>query len=293
MHSLLVLLLVLPMTAMAAAKGSSSTTSSEKYYQTEAGKSDITFNIGYSRGNAKISGVTIHTKDLNLGAEYEQGANETFAWGVGVGYETLKTEPSGLASTTQKGLNNIDAFMKSHTEAGPGQIRFKLTLSVSPDDHEIDTNGDENNFTGGHSLNPELAYEIYSGDNIFGAALSTEVGVGKRTVNDKSGAGKHKEGGDESTDLTLYMEHSLANHQMIGGEFTYETVSDTTYDDGTPDHDEASPVFALAAYGRLPMGSGDFLPFLGYVFTNDDSVGGQHLSYLNGWILQAKYRIAF
>lgn len=263
---------------------------SEQFYQIGAGKSALTPNLTYHSSRIKTDFGNTKMNGPLLGAEYEYGLNDIFSVGGGLQYSNIKAEYGGGDKNDSTGFEDWNLFVKGTHAAGAGLFRYRLNLEISPEDSEIKSNGDTNNYTGGNTFTPILGYEMPMGTGIGGFIFSTEIGLGKATTNDKGSGTKSKSEGGEITALGFFYEQPLEQDQMIGGSIKHMTISKTKIDDGST-VESPTPNLALQVYARSPVGAGTLLPSFSYLFTLDDKMNGVKIKSFDLMELSLAYRI--
>jgi hypothetical protein len=278
--------------AALAAHAEGQASGSEQLHQAGAGANEGTATLSYESEKIEFKGGgDFKVKGETLGLQYEHGLNEMLSLGGKISYDSLKNSTTGSSDTDRTGLEDIDLFLKGNMAAGPGTFRFKVDLTVTPEDSKTKSNGDTNAASGGNNLAPMVAYELPMGPGIGGAYLSTEVdiGKGKTTV---SGGSSDKFKGGNSTIFGLFYENPLDAGNMIGGNLEYETVSDSTFDTaGTQDN--LSKTITLSVYSKHAVGSGFLLPRLSYATSSDDKIQGLDIDSASGFKLDVGYRMTF
>lgn len=285
--SVISLLVILPLTAFA--KGGDG---SEFFYQSAAGKHELTPSLQMNSLEIEYTGGTKLTTDTNqLNLEYEYGLMEELSVGAALGYvfggdyELLGTK--GDIS----GLSNIEVFAKATMPAGPGFLKYGASLSLSPEDKETESNNDVNASTGGHSLEPYIGYE-YAWDNCtFGAKLAVDVGLTDRT--EKTSSGSTDYSGGEATTISLFYEHKFSEAMKLGASLDWITKSDLKNETSGGTTEQLSPTQLLSIYLPTSVGSGTLLPELGYGFTTEDKVGATEIDSYSMLNLALGYRMEF
>jgi hypothetical protein len=284
--SIISLLVMLPIAAFAEGAASGG---SEFFYQSAAGKQDVTPSLQMNSQSEEVGGGAEDTTDTTvLRAEYERGIQEGLSAGVALGYVVSGENDDGTTTTDITGLQNIDVFVKASMAAGPGALKYGANLSLSPGDQELD--GDElNAYTGGHSLTPYVGYEMASGACTYGAKLAVDFGLTDRTL--VVGATDTEYSGGEDTTISLFYEHEFNADMTLGASLDWVTTSDTTNETSGGDTENISPTQVISLYLPTKVGSGLLLPELEYGMTTADQVNNADVDSYNQLNIKVGYRI--
>jgi hypothetical protein len=278
--------------ALAATEAKSSNAGSEFFHQAPASAKEFTPGLTYSSTTVKFTGAKseITGFDINLPVEY--GINEMLSIGGALSYKSA-TNKSGAVSTDRKGLGDILISLKGTmpvSSGSPGTFKFGTDLSLSIGDDKTDSSGDENNYSGGHTLTPYVGYEMAADANTFGGKLSREVNLGDKTI-DNNGA-KSKVSGGETTELSVFVEHAIDSTMKFGAALAYDMIEDSK--DSVGGKSEAlSPIYAVKLYLPTQVGEGTLLPEIIYGSTTDDSASGTKIDSVSAWIVGVSYRMTF
>jgi hypothetical protein len=217
-------LLVIASLLLSAAVASATEKEGQFFWQAESGKTFFLPRIDYFSGDidlsstlsAKIKGPTLY-----FGAE--QGLNENMSVGAQISYINNKTEISGT-STKTTGLEDIELNFKGKQAAGAGNLRYGATLSLSPGKAKTKANGDDNGYTGGHTLTPMVGYDVAVGSFTVGGKIYTEVGL---TDDKGDNAGTEtKESGYDATSISFFGE-TTCEFGHVGASLGFLKLSDS------------------------------------------------------------------
>lgn len=289
--SIISLLVMLPLAAFAKGESHSSGASSggsEYFYQSAAGKQDVTPALALNSTNTKFKGGTKDkTSTTEVSGEYERGVMDGVSVGGKLTYTVSGTVDTGT-SADKKGLNDLEAFAKATMPMGPGSLKYGGTLGINLADKETKTNGDQNTATGRMSLTPYVGYEYSMSPCIFGAKLSTEIGLGDGDV--KTGSTTTTYSGHERTVVSLFYEHAFNADVSGGAALDWTTTSDTKPKTGAA-IENLSPTQTLRLYAPYKLSKGVLLPELDYGFTTDDKVGTTDVDSYSQLNIKVGYRI--
>jgi len=234
---------------------------SEFFYQTDADKNQITPELVYGSKSVEfdVTGVQkAETKATTLNLSYERGINEMLSAGVRLPYTTT-TDEQGTQKTDTKGIGDIALFLKgNHTLAEGQALWFGADLNLSPGDHtskvKSATKTEDNNYKGGHSIAPYVGYSMLVSSWVVGTRLSTEMGLGDRTVKTTPLAGaeaKTKETGEHRTALTAFGEMPITGGN-VGAKLTYAGIDTKKSKDaaGTTTRTAGYTTIGLGVYGN-------------------------------------------
>lgn len=236
---------------------------SEFFFQSEAGKSDLTPKIGYRMLTRKAEGSTSEIKWnglWNTGASYEYGINEMFAIEGALYYASLETDQTPKTKTS--GLQNPEVTLKGMSPMEGGHLHYGATFSLGLEKLKVETNGDTNASTGGHALMPYIGADMNVGGGIVGGRLSYEYKM-ERTIDFMGTEGKQKEG--HELGLNAFYEHFFAD-MLIGGSVNYVSHGATKNDAGA-EVEESGSMTGISLYSRMPMGTWALIPRLDYDFS--------------------------
>ncbi|MCB0350081.1 MAG: hypothetical protein KDD38_02785 [Bdellovibrionales bacterium] len=288
--ALITLLVTLPVAAFAADSGS------EYFYQAGEGQHEVTPGFTYQTGNIKGTGFDVDITGTILGVGYEYGLMPELSLGAELSYSSVKSD-DGTNSSTDSGLENIDLLVKATMPAGPGALKYGATLSFSPGDYTVDSSGDGNAYTGGHSLTPYVGYEMTADACTFGAKLSTEVGLTDEATDDENNTpNKSENSGGQQTVFSFFYEHKFSEDMKLGASLDWITTADdkVTPEGGTATTSEnLTPNQRLSVYLPTKLGEGTLLPTLTYTMTTDDDVDGTKYDSLSIIGVQVGYRMMF
>ncbi len=241
---------------------------SEFQTQTPAGKMDLTpkLTFGNSKTTNKPTGSD-KVSTLNIGAEFEYGINEDFSVGIGLTNSTNTTSPEGGTDTKDKGLMDPDLFFKGKMAMGEGSFRYGTHLTISLGDHELDSSGDENMATGGHTLTPFVGYEMPCPlmGGTMGARLSHDLNLGNKSAKDKSTSPEtsYKYKGGEVTKFSLFHEWPTSDMVTVGAALNIDATSKIKIVDSTNEA-AGDTKMALQVYAPVKLEAATILPSFSY-----------------------------
>jgi hypothetical protein len=283
-NTIISLLVMLPMAAFAAEGGSS-----EYFYQTGAGKHEVTPRLSIESTSVEIEGTESEVTGNVLGVAYQFGATEDIAVGAALNYTFSGESDDGTDTVDRDGLEDLELFVKAGLPMGGGTLRYGANLNFALEDAEVDSEGNENTSSGGTALTPYVGYEQAWGNCVAGAKLSVEVGLTDRTT-DNNGT-TTDESGAEATTIGLFYEHKLSDSMRLGASLDWVTVSDTTDETNGGDSENVSPLQLVTVYLPTKVGNGLLLPSVEYGMTTDDKIENLDIDGLNVLNLRVGYRI--
>ncbi|MBX7231269.1 MAG: hypothetical protein K1X29_04190 [Bdellovibrionales bacterium] len=201
---------------------------SKYFYQTDAQKHQVTPTLSHMNNRMKFGNSvgTTSTRGNGLDVKYEYGFNDMFSVGASIGYQSAKMETAGSTTKTDiKGLSDLDLFFKGQNTLIEGSsLHYGADLTASLGDGSRDTDK-QSVMTGGYALVPYLGYQWMMGPCIFGAKVSTEMDLGKRSYKNKATAGgTYKDKGYNDTTLAAFYEHHM-DSIVLGAELSYTSRS--------------------------------------------------------------------
>ena len=205
-----------------------------------------------------------------------------------LGYAKTTVESSN-SKRISSGLQNLDTHLLGSHSLTSGSFKYGSKLSISPDNLIIESNGNYNAFTGRHMLTPYVGYEMQLSESIWGVKFEHEIGLGKRTYKDSTGA-KFKDSGMEVTTLSSFYEHEVAPQWKWGFSLGWAHVADYVNDNGT--FESMTPLHILSFYSNHPVGSGTFITKLEYTFTSDKELDGIKILSVPLYNLSLGYRFS-
>lgn len=248
---------------------------SEFFYQTEADKNQVTPELMYSSQSLKFKSTSTNkweSTNTTLRVSYERGINEMLSAGARLPFTTATLDKKTTASdkTETSGIGDLTFFLKGNYSIMDGQaLWFGTDLVFSPGDHtskrKSATKTEDNNYAGGHSLNPYVGWSMMAGSFVVGAKLSTELGIGDRTSKDTTTVGgtavKNKRSGGHTTALTLFGEMPITNGN-VGAKLVYAGMNTTTV---KPPTGASSKVSGLTSLGLGVYGNYDVTPTIAVI----------------------------
>lgn len=242
---------------------------SEFFYQTGAGKSDVTAQLGYRSINWTPKGQTTEIKLsglTNTGVAYEYGLSEMFSIEGALAYSSLETNLT--PATKISGLQDPTITLKGTEKMGFGNLRFGATLGLGGiGKSKTEANGDTNALSGGFYLTPYIGADIAAGPGLLGARLSYAYKL-DRTL-DSNGTEDKRKGGNE-TGLSAFYEYMLSD-MVLGGAVNY-TMATEVKDKNDAKVDAAANTTGASLYARIPaIDKLAIIPRLDYVFSNSDT----------------------
>jgi hypothetical protein len=279
--------------------GGHSGAGSEFFYQSAKGAQDVTPEFTYYSSTIKsktAAGVKtkLETSGYILGAEYEYGFNEQWAFGGALAYQAFDVETTSTTSSDidATGLKNIELYAKGTSPTGPGLLRYGGTLSLSPGDIEVKSDGDTNAYTGGHSFEPYVGYEMAKDKCIYGARLKLDFELSEKTQDNATGADTEIEGA-EKTEFAVFYEHLLKEDMRLGASFAWTTVEDVETKTGIvkTKSDSVTPLQTISLYAPKTLAHGVLLPKFTYVLSSDDKINTTKVEDYSIWSLEVGYRI--
>jgi hypothetical protein len=242
---------------------------SEFFYQTGAGKSDVTGQIGYTALNRTGKGQTTDYKVTGLapiGVAYEYGLSEMLSVEGILAYGSL--EDNSTPSRKSTGLVDPMVTLKGTQKMDFGHLRFGATLGLGGiSKSKTESNGDTNLLSGGYSLKPYIGADLNAGPGILGARLSYNYKLDR--TSDNNGTEGTTKGGNE-TDLSAFYEYMLSD-MVLGAELNY-TMTAETKDKNDQKLNNAANKTGASLYGRIPaIEKLAIIPRLDYVFSNSDT----------------------
>lgn len=240
---------------------------SEFFFQTEAGKSDLTPKIGYRMLTEKTKAPGAEEEKTNgmlLGVAYEYGINEMFAVEFALDYENLEKDSN--PKTKESGLADPTLALKGTSAMSWGRLRYGGLLGMSLEKAKVETNGDVNTASGGWSLAPYIGADMDAGGGILGGRAMYVYRM-DRTV-DSGGTDVKYKGGD-TLGLSVFYEHFFAD-MLLGGAVNYRSIAETKNKDTDVVGEESHNLTGIAIYSRMPMGSWALIPALNYDFTHSE-----------------------
>ena len=256
---------------------------SEYFWQPDAGKHEMTIGLNYSatKVDLKTGGLpaSVEFKETTVNIGYGFGFNDVWAFGADLNYTTGKQELGGAfgtGSTDEKGLEDIELSARANRPAGDnGSIHYGVILNLSPGDAEKSATGDENKYSGGHSLGLNIGYQRKMDTCVFGVDLATNFGLGDRNGDDKTNtpSGFKEKGGNE-TSLNLFYEHTFSEQSLLGAVLAYKMKTEETKTSGgvSTKSDGPNPIYDLSVIYRHQVGNGYILPRLTYSMSTDKKI---------------------
>jgi hypothetical protein len=300
---LTVLAAVLMTSGYAFAEETAGTTSgesgSEFFYQTGAGKMDLTPRLEYTSMTTKgttaaVVPIKTETNGSTLGLNYGYGINEMFAVDADLEYvtEKNKTTVGGVATSADRsGLADIGVnFRGTQGGMGAGTLRYGLESLFSLGDKETKANGDTTANSGGHTFAPYVGYEMGMGTGIFGGKLAYEVFKTEASDKDDAGVTTKTEGGNKMSLGAFY--EMMMDMMRFGGALTYNSYAKTKTKvlgaTTTTDGYNTLGLKLYAPYYLTPEMA--ILPSFDYVMLMGDKYPGLTSADLNGWTLAVGFR---
>lgn len=240
---------------------------SEFFFQTEAGKSDLTPKIGYKTKTTKADGDTSDTKTnglYNTGVSYEYGINEMFAIEAAVYFGALETD--GNPKLKSSGLQDPEVTLKGTSAMGWGRLRYGAALGLGFEKLKLPSATQDGNLaSGGYSLMPYIGADMDAGGGILGGRLSYEYKM-ERTVQPSSLPDVKVKDGHE-LGLSAFYEYFFAD-MLLGGSVNYISEAESKDSDGNK-LDASNSRTGISIYSRMPMGSWALIPRLDYDFSRE------------------------
>ncbi len=279
------LILASPLAAMAEKGGGGS----EYFYQSAGGAMEATGRLIMTSSEEKQKG---NAADKESGqvfeAEFEYGLSEQFSVGAILGYSMIETD-DGTTKGDQTGLNDLFVYANGASAVGGGALKYGLRLGFSPGDAEIESNGDENAYSGRNNLTWMIGYETKLAAAVVGAQLSYFMGLGDGDI-DNAG-NKLTYSGAERTMIALFYEQAIGADMQVGAALEWYTTTDIEVDPGNNKDEYVSPTQALVVYLPTKLGSGTLLPEISYGFTTDDKVSGNDIEDYSDLTFTIGYRL--
>lgn len=268
----------------------------EFWYQSGAGTQDVTVTLSSESIDAETSGGDYKASNTGVEVEYQRGFDEHRAMGVAVKYSTGTSE-LGTSEDDIAGLHDLDFFYRAYHAMGSGNLRYGANLEVSPGDSETESNGDENNYSGGITLIPYIGWEQTQDSCSWGAKLSMDLRLTPGKYDDKSSTPTtgENEGGEETV-LTGFYEHKFDDSMRLGVALNYITTADEEQTpDGNPTtkNEVVDPQWRLDVYLPVAMGNGTLLPSIQYLTSSDDKIDTTTVDSYTGMNLAVGYRMMF
>lgn len=239
---------------------------SEFFFQTEAGKSDLTPRLGYKILTAKPDGATsdVESKGLyNTGLSYEYGINEMFAIEGALYYASLEnnTDPKLKAN----GLQDPEITLKGTSGMSWGRLRYGAVLGLGFEKSKEPTaTSDGNVASGGYTLMPYVGADMDAAGGILGGRLSYEYKM-ERTIDNGSGTDEKRKDGHE-LGVSAFYEYFFAD-MLLGGSVNYVSEAAVKDSDSGAETEEAGSKTGVSIYSRMPMGTWDLIPRFDYDFS--------------------------
>lgn len=249
---------------------------SEFFYQTPAGKSDVSVTLGYKTMTIKPDGATEDTKINGLyksGVAYEYGINEMFAIEGKLSFNSLENDAS--PKIKESGLEDPEVTLKGTSGMDWGRLRYGASLGLGLEKRKVKSNGDENAASGGFSLTPYIGADANVGPGILGGRLSYRYNM-ERTIEVPVGSDeKRKEG--NVLGLSAFYEYFVTD-VVLGGAINYKSLA-ATKDGDDNEVGKSYDITGISLYSRIPMGTWDLVPKIDYDFSAKDFDKYQDLNF--------------
>ncbi|KYG64014.1 hypothetical protein AZI86_14500 [Bdellovibrio bacteriovorus] len=249
-----------------AAHANTSSNQSEFFFQSEAGKSEVTPRIGYKMMTIKPDGATSDTKLnglFNTGVSYEYGINEMFAIEGALYYGSLETD--GTPKTKTNGLQDPEITLKGTSPMAWGNLRYGAMLGLGFEKRKYaSATSDGNLASGGYSLAPYIGADMNLGGGIVGARALYEYRM-ERTIDDGSGTDLKVKDGHE-LGLSAFYEYFFAD-MLIGGSINYLSADKVKNSDTGAQEEDSHTTTGISLYTRIPMETWALIPRLDYDFS--------------------------
>ncbi len=239
---------------------------SEFFFQTEAGKSDLTPKIGYKMLTEKRDGATedTETKGLaNTGISYEYGINEMFALEGALYYSSLENNEDPKLKSN--GLQDPEITLKGTSGMSWGRLRYGAMLGLGFEKRkEAGATRDGNVASGGYALMPYVGADMDAAGGILGGRLSYEYKM-ERTI-DTGAAQDTKVKDGHELGLSAFYEYFFAD-MLLGGSINYISEAAIKDSDSGAEIEESGSKTGVSIYSRMPMGTWDLIPRFDYDFS--------------------------
>lgn len=253
----------------AAAHANTSGMQSEFFFQSEAGKSELTPRIGYKMLTQKpdVAGAT-ETKVngiANTGISYEYGINSMFALEGALYFSSLETD--GTPKVKYSGLQDPEIILKGTSDMSGGHLRYGAILGLGFEKNKLATATQDGNMaSGGYTLAPYIGVDMNAGGGIIGARALYEYRM-ERTIDNGTGTDAKVKDGHE-LGLNVFYEHFFAD-MLIGGSVNYLSAGDVKDSDTGATVEESHNTTGVSIYSRIPMDSWALIPRLDYDFSRN------------------------
>jgi len=230
-------------------------------YQTDSNVFQLTPSFDYSLVDIDFEPEgSSESKSTNFGLMAEYGLNEMLSVGVDLNSRNSKTKVSvpgfTVPDATQSGLADPSFFLNGRMVAGPGVLRFGGNLNYSLGDSKAN-----NNYSGGHSLNGFVGYEMTMDSAIYGARISYDLFKGEQTSVDDQGNKTKTEGGKSFAVAGFYETDIIPI--LIGGAVVVSAMDKSTSEGATVG--ASSTQMGLSVYGHYLVNPDlQILPNLAY-----------------------------
>lgn len=262
--------------AQAQSAATNSNVGSEFFYQTPAGKQDITARLGYRMNVTREKATTTapnpqDVKNTGLddtGVSYEYGISDAFSVGADLNFSSLETDETTKVKTS--GLKDPMINFKGTSGMDFGRLRYGAMLGLGGLQKAKQEADSKTAMTGGYSLTPYVGADSDVGPGILGARLSYGIAM-ERTieVTGTTGSTDYKGTGGNNLGVSVFYEYVMSD-MLFGGAINYNSISEITLKDTATNAEGKSESFnttGVSLYSRIPMGF-DLIPRLDYVFAD-------------------------
>lgn len=211
-----------------------------------------------------------------LKAEY--GINDSMSAGLLLGMYNYKSKssPSGIIGDyTDSGMMDPTLFFNWKMGMGAAILRAGAMLAISPGDHKYSNDFSENAYSGAHSLNPWVGYEMNVGAGTVGTKLSYSMYLSDRKIHRDASAFyaayDSKASGGQTTSLDVFYEHAFNTTFTLGVDLNWSGTQNTKEDVNgvTDDRDNGTASIGGAVYGTIMVSSSPTIFVVPFVQKNN------------------------
>lgn len=141
-------------------------------------------------------------KGFQVAQTFGYALMNNFSLAVGLSYQDTETKTTGERTTNTTGLGDIEILGRYRLIDTGNRLDLLGKISVSPGDAEVDKDGDENGYTGGHAVALGAEYGAKKASHQWSVSGLYTRNL-KATTEDKSGGAKTKFKDDAHGQLTF------------------------------------------------------------------------------------------
>ncbi|HEX4924350.1 MAG TPA: hypothetical protein VFV50_09695 [Bdellovibrionales bacterium] len=313
MKQAIAIVLLLTFSAGARAAGSNYSYIS---WQPEAGQFAVSPGLSFSYAKADLSGfllgfqVTGESTSTSTGVSVplEYGITEMIGVGLSVGYgastSETKTTVMGSAptesSSSNRGFSNLGLDVKLRHLFGNFGLYYGVSASVSPGEATYDSSAKEgNNFSGGFSASPFLAFHVAANSGVFIGARLAYTSRGERKTAYSNPTRDAATTGGNSFSAGIFVEFpELSWHPLF--EITHtktersETITRTGFSETRSEYDGGPGIILFGARSYIEVTPGfELIPGLAYMMPTQNTSQGLNIDSYNSFLLSAGARATF